>query len=184
MQAADKKALRQRLLIERQAIDVSEKQRLDAALCAKIGAHPRFLKADALLGYLPMRGEPDLTALFQAAKTLHISVYLPRCTEDGMRFLRYTDHNSLTRDRFGILAPDSDADEAVLTAHTLCLVPGIAAGRDGSRLGYGGGFYDRFLPRFMGYSLFALYHRFVFDTLPHQSHDYRLAHIITEKGEL
>ena len=157
---------------------------MDAALCAKIGAHPRFLKADALLGYLPMRGEPDLTALFQVAKTLHIPVYLPRCTEDGMRFLRYTDHTSLTRDRFGILAPNGNADEAAHTADTLCLVPGLAAGQDGTRLGYGGGFYDRFLPRFEGYALFALYDRFVFDTLPHQSHDYRLAHIITEKGEL
>ena len=102
-----------------------------------------------------------------------------------MRFLRFEGEARLEKDRFGILSPAREAAEAVPTKKTLCIVPGLAAGRDGTRLGYGGGFYDRFLPRFEGYLLFPLYERFVFDTLPHECHDFLIdpAGIITEKGE-
>ena len=100
-----------------------------------------------------------------------------------MRFLQYTAENALTPDRFGIAAPPSSAKEATPTAQTLCIVPGLAAGKDGARLGYGGGFYDRFLPTFQGTALFAVYEQFLFDTLPHEAHDHPLTYIITEKGE-
>ena len=184
MQATDKKALRKALLAARLAIPPAEKQTLDQILCQRLAAHERFLHADALLAYLPMRGEPDLRALFDVAKTHGIPIFLPRCETDGMRFLRYNAPDELTPDRFGIPSPPSTADEAAPTARTLCLVPGLAAGRDGTRLGYGGGFYDRFLPHFNGFALFALYERFVHDTLPHEAHDELISHVITEKGEL
>ena len=62
----------------------------------------------------------------------------------------------------------------------------IAAAKDGTRLGYGGGFYDRFLPHFEGKALFALYEQFVFDTLPHGTYDFLIdpESIMTEKGAL
>ena len=183
MQTADKKALRSTLLAARAALSHDTKQQLDEALCRAIATNKRFLTADALLAYLPIRGEPDLTALFDIAIARGIKVFLPRCEDGGMRFLQYTAKNALTPDRFGILSPAPDAEEAAPTAQTLCIVPGLAAGKDGSRLGYGGGFYDRFLPTFKGTALFAVYEQFLFDTLPHEAHDYPLAHIITEKGE-
>ncbi|MBE6581417.1 MAG: 5-formyltetrahydrofolate cyclo-ligase [Ruminococcaceae bacterium] len=184
MEAAEKKALRHALLHARTSISKEEKKALDQALCRAIVAHGRFSGADAVLCYLPIRGEPDLTPLFEVAKAHDIPIFLPRCEGDSMRFLRYTVKSELTPDRFGIMAPPSTADEAMPTAQTLCIVPGLAAGRDGTRLGYGGGFYDRFLPRFEGFSLFAVYERFVLDTLPHEPHDHPLTHVITEKGEL
>ena len=184
MGADEKKALRSTLLGVRQAITPQEKAALDAALTHAILSHARFKTADALLCYLPIRGEPDLTALIKAAIARGIPVFLPRCEGNGMRFLRYTDEVDLTPDRFDIPAPPTTAEELLPTADTLCIVPGLAAGRDGTRLGYGGGFYDRFLPRFAGYSLFAVYERFVLDTLPHEPHDHPLTHVITEKGEL
>ena len=185
MGAVGKAELRRELLAQRRAIEETEKNRLDEAICRKIAAHCAFLKADALLLYLPFRGEPDLTPLLGVAAARGLPVFLPRCEGDGMRFLRFEGEGSLEKDRFGILSPRSEAVEAAPTKNTLCIVPGLAAGRDGTRLGYGGGFYDRFLPRFEGYLLFPLYDRFVFDTLPHECHDFLIdpVDIITEKGE-
>ncbi|MBE6603709.1 MAG: 5-formyltetrahydrofolate cyclo-ligase [Ruminococcaceae bacterium] len=182
----DKKALRAELLAKRKAISSEEKARLDAALVKHIAEHPAFLSANALLCYLPIRGEPDLTPLLALAESRDIPVYLPRCDKNGMRFLLYTEQACLTPDRFGILAPGNDAQEVAPTARTLCLVPGLAAARDGTRLGYGGGFYDRFLPHFEGKTLFALYEQFVFDTLPHGAYDFLIdpKSIMTEKGAL
>lgn len=182
----DKKALRAELLAKRMAIPTEEKARLDAALIKSIAEHPSFLSANALLSYLPMRGEPDLTPLLALAESRGIPVYLPHCDKNGMRFLLYTGQANLTPDRFGILSPRADLQEAAPTARTLCLVPGLAAARDGTRLGYGGGFYDRFLPCFEGKTLFALYEQFVFDTLPRGIYDFLIdpKSIITEKGAL
>ena len=182
----DKKALRAALLAKRMAIPAEEKARLDAALIKNIAEHPAFLSANALLCYLPMRGEPDLTPLLALAASRGIPVYLPHCDKNGMRFLLYAGQSNLTRDCFGILAPRADQPEATPTARTLCLVPGLAAAKDGTRLGYGGGFYDRFLPHFEGKALFALYEQFVFDTLPHGTYDFLIdpESIMTEKGAL
>ena len=92
--------------------------------------------------------------------------------------------NELLPDRYGIPAPAADAPRACSNARTLCLLPGLAAGKDGTRLGYGGGFYDRFLATFEGTTLFPVYSRLVFDTLPSEAHDRRVDHILTEKGEI
>ena len=182
----DKKALRQALLAKRAAIDATEKATLDRALCAHIAAHAYFLEADALLCYLPVRGEPDLTPLFSLATSRSIPIYLPRCEGNGMRFLLYTGSERLVKDKFGILAPQESAPEVRPTAKTLCLMPGLAADKNGTRLGYGGGFYDRFLPHFAGKMLFPLYADMVCDTLPHETCDFLIPKesILTEKGAL
>lgn len=181
----DKAELRRTLLSLRRAIGEEEKRLFDGALCKSITNHPYFKNADALLLYLPVRGEPDLTPLIEAATARGVPVFLPRCDGNGMRFLLFEGEEFLERDRFGILSPRACAREAAPTEKTLCIVPGLAAGRDGTRLGYGGGFYDRFLPRFGGSLLFAVYERLVFKTLPHEPHDFLIdpVDIITEKGE-
>ena len=180
----EKKALRAALLAKRAAIAAKEKALFDRALCAHVAAHPYFLEADALLCYLPIRGEPDLTPLLDLATSRGIPVYLPHCDKNGMRFLKYTCKSDLQKDRFGILAPKEDAPEAHPTTKTLCVIPGLAADRQGIRLGYGGGFYDRFLPHFVGKILFPLYEELLYDTLPHETCDFLIPPkcIITEKG--
>ena len=181
-----KKAIRTALLAKRAAISDKERPALDGALCRQIEAHPFFRDADAVLLYFPMRGEPDLTPLLSLLDAREIPVYLPRCEGDKMRFLLYTGKAALEKDRFGILAPAGCAPESCPTEHTLCVLPGLAADQSGTRLGYGGGFYDRFLPHFKGKLLFPLYHQMVCDTLPREECDFLIpkSSIITEKGVL
>ena len=101
-----------------------------------------------------------------------------------MRFYIVKSTSELVLDRFGIPAPCSDAPAALATAKTLCLLPGLAAGRDGTRLGYGGGFYDRFLATFEGVTLFPIYERLLFPTLPTEATDKTVTYLVTEKGEI
>lgn len=180
--AEDKQALRRRLLSERRAIDEAQKAALDRALCQEIVKTDAFRAADLILGFLPIRGEPDLTPLLHDALALDKAVALPRCRDGEMRFLAFTRETVCVPDEFGISAPPEDAAPVRYTTSTLCLLPGLAAGRNGTRLGYGGGFYDRFLASFPGRTIFALYHRFVLPTLPTNSLDLPVEIVITEKG--
>jgi len=100
-----------------------------------------------------------------------------------MRFYRFEGESALSSDRFGIPSPAAKEPLPTDTADMLCILPGLAADKNGYRLGYGGGFYDRFLCTFRGQMLFPLYDRFLLDAVPHEPHDIRIPLIITEKGE-
>ena len=184
MLPTQKKELRQALLKRRLEIPEKERAALDRALSSRIAAHPYFQKATAILGYSPMRAEPNLMPLFESALAQGKAVFFPRCVENGMQFYRFHSCEELTPDRYGIPSPPTENEVLKQTANALCIVPGLAADRQGARLGYGGGFYDRFLPSFEGHVLFALYERFVLDTLPCDAHDFKISTLITEKEEV
>ncbi|MBE6702054.1 MAG: 5-formyltetrahydrofolate cyclo-ligase [Ruminococcaceae bacterium] len=179
-----KKRLRKECLARRLALSPEEKQAADAALCQTIASHPAFLQADLVLTFSPVRGEPDLSPLFTVAKEKNILVAYPRCAGTEMTFHTVNALQDLRPDRFGIPAPSADTPLARASDLTLCLLPGLAAGRDGTRLGYGGGFYDRFLVTFAGVCLFPIYECLLFPTLPTEKTDRRVNWIVTEKGEL
>ena len=178
-----KKALRASCKALRLAIPSDEKAAANAAILRTVAAHSAFLRANLILCFFPVRGEVDLTPIVEIAKQRGIRVAFPRCEGTEMHFHLVSGLDELTLDRFGIPAPRADAPIAVSSEKTLCLLPGLAAGRDGTRLGYGGGFYDRFLAEFEGVTLFPVYDRLLFDTLPADTLDRKADHIVTEKGE-
>lgn len=182
--AEEKKALRRTMLALRQAIPDEERRAADAALCAILGSHPAFLAADLILAFSPVRGEPDLRPLYEKAIALGKAVAFPVCVGHEMTFHTVPALDALQAGRFGIPTPSETAPLADLTARTLCLMPGLAGGKDGTRLGYGGGFYDRFLDTFAGITLFPVYERLLLPTLPTEATDHRVAHLVTEKGEI
>lgn len=180
----EKKALRASCKALRLSIPTDEKALADAAILHTVTAHSAFLDADLILCFSPVRGEVDLTPIVEIAQKRGISVAFPRCEGNEMRFHLVNSTEELTLDRFGIPAPRADAPIAVCANKSLCLLPGLAAGRDGTRLGYGGGFYDRFLETFKGVTLFPIYERLLFPTLPTESTDKTVTYLVTEKGEI
>ncbi len=168
----------------RASIKKEEKHAQDAALCRGIASHEAFARADLLLCFSPVRGEPDLTPLFEAALTRGIPLAFPRTQGRDMTFHLVQDLHELHVGRFGIPSPAENAPVATPTARTLCIMPGLAATRQGDRLGYGGGFYDRFLSDFCGVSIFPVYERLILPTLPCEEYDRKPDFILSEKGEV
>ena len=180
----EKAALRAHFLALRNALDTKEKCAFDKALCREITNHPAFLQAELLLCYAPVRGEPDLSTAYLAAQKRGMKIAFPRCEGKHMTFHEVRDLSQLQAGRFGIPTPPEDAREVHTNAHTLCLLPALSATKQGVRLGYGGGFYDRFLPNFKGATLLAIYECLLSDDLPREATDISADHILTEKGEL
>lgn len=182
---AEKASLRAKLRQIRRETHPEERVRLSAALVEKLSAHPYFLSANTLLLYYPIQGEPDLLPLAKTALSFGKRVAFPisdpqTCT---LSFRLVSSLSELCAGAYGIFEPTADAPLAENDSLTLCVVPALSFDRFGFRLGYGKGFYDRFLAAFRGRSIGLIDSRLLTDTLPRDEYDKRVDLIITEREE-
>ena len=138
--SASKSALRAWARGVRVALDLPA---LSTKLCSRLESLPEFASSENVLLYAAMADELDVLPL---AATPGKRFYLPRCAENR-RLAIHEYPCSLVVSRYGIREPGADSPEIAPEILDLVVVPGLAFTRDGKRLGQGGGFYDRFLPR-------------------------------------
>lgn len=134
-------------------------------------------------GYWPIRDELDIRPILAQLMDAGQLVCLPVVTGEAapLAFRRWIDGEALEASGFGTLAPAQNAPEVV---PDMILVPLLGYDRAGTRLGYGGGYYDRTLaalprrPRLVGFAFSAQQ----FDHIPRADHDMALDAIVTERG--
>lgn len=182
----EKKELRAHFLNLRRALSPEEKQQMDRALCDTVVALPEFDACRLLLCYTPTRGEIDLLPLAKQALTFGKAVAFPISHPDDctLTFHIVRSLDDLRAGTYGILEPPSDAPRIETAPDTICLVPALSFDRTGYRLGYGKGYYDRFLPTFQGISVGLIYSACLCRRLPRNETDRPVHRIFTEKGEL
>lgn len=136
-----------------------------------------------VLAYAAFRREPKTDGIIRRLLQQGVCVGLPKCHEGGqMEAYVVTDFNNLVTGRFGILEPLSE-QRLQPEEIDLVLVPGCGFGRDMSRIGYGGGYYDRYLPRCHRAALAGVsYACCVTDSVPSAACDVKMDFLITEHG--
>ena len=181
---SDKKEARAFFLPKRRAIDTDAVKQRSAILCAHIEELDAFLSADTVLIYSPTKNEPDLTAVAQKAWAMGKNVAFPISLTDSctLDFRVVGSPDELQGGAYGIYEPSKDAPKATLTERTLCVVPAMAVDKNGFRLGYGKGYYDRFLKDFSGTSVCALLNDFSCENIPHDENDVPVDITIFETG--
>ncbi len=168
---------------KRQALAAEERERRDAVICRRIRSLVSYRYAGTLLAYAPKGCEIDIRPVIEAALFEGKRVALPRCEEGNqMTFRRIASLAELEPGAYGIAEPRADAPLYEEEAAMLCLVPGIVFSRDGFRIGYGGGYYDRFLRDFSGTTLGIVYRDFLLPTLPRGRMDLSVNALVTEAG--
>lgn len=144
-----KSAVRAQVLALRDALTAEIRTSASGAIVARILARPDFLAAKGVLVTLPFRNEWDTSALVRAALAAGKTVAVPRVDQKA-RMLDLLAINDLARDVVpgfrDIPEPSAECSRVPHDAIDFVVVPGVAFDRDGRRLGYGGGFYDRLLP--------------------------------------
>ena len=179
----EKNTLRANYRAHRAAIPENERKMRDAALCERLAASVSYRHAKALLAYAPIGSEIDITPLLRAALAAGKRVALPRSMANGVMHFHYvTSLDLLVPGRFGIMEPAEECEPYAPVPSSLCLVPGMVFDRRGYRIGYGGGYYDRFLRDFDGTAVGVVYRDFLVPTLPHGRYDLAVAAIATEEG--
>ena len=160
MTQQDKPALRSRLLKIRDGLPQSLKASYDRSLVSQISLSAFFRDASSLLLFHPVGSEPDLLPLFALAKAQGIPVGFPRCREGVMDFyiIPELDESFFAPGPYkNIPEPDKTCQKLVPDTRTLCVVPALSYDRERYRIGYGGGYYDRFLSEYPVRSVGVVY---------------------------
>ena len=136
--------------------------------------------------YFPVKNELSVLPLIDTAKKLNIKIAFPVCekTTKTLIFKEIDSLDELKSADFGLLEPCDTCKEAHLTQSSLCIVPALAFSHDGYRIGYGGGYYDRFLEDFPGVSIGVAYRELTLESLPHEPHDKKVYILVNEGGVL
>lgn len=177
----DKKYLR-KIYSEKRATVVSKAQK-DTAVTDIVTKCERIQNADIVLLYASFGSEVSteniLYNLLKSGKT----IALPKCGDNGkMTFHIITSMEQTSVGKYGITEPDESLPVPVYSEKTVALVPGLAFTENGGRLGYGGGYYDRFLAEFpFIYTIGVTYEELIADSLPCLSHDLTVCALATEE---
>jgi 5-formyltetrahydrofolate cyclo-ligase len=141
-----------------------------------------FSSAKTILIYYPIKNEISPLPLMEKALQMGKSVAFPVCDKENrmLIFKKATSISEMKEADFGLLEPNECCTTVTPDENTLCIVPALLFSRDGYRLGYGGGYYDRFLKNFNGISAGLCYDELLYDSLPHEMHDIQLDMIISD----
>lgn len=136
--------LRQQLRTQRLHLSAAERQAAALAVAGRLVETAWFVEASTIAGYWACHGELDAALLMERAWAIGKAVYLPVLAGDALQFAPYRTGMPLCRNRFQIPEPDvSPAEWLPPWALDLVLTPLVAFDSTGTRLGMGGGFYDR-----------------------------------------
>ena len=167
----DKKALRKQIREQKRAMTEAQIARKSEALGVRVAASRQYQEAKTIYFYLPYNQEVRTVPMLEKALADGKQVAVPKVYGEEMKFILLTDLNRVEKGYASILEPIDDgpvADDPT----ALVLMPGLAFDSQGHRMGYGGGFYDKFLAAQPGHPTVALCYEFqMLPQLPCESHD-------------
>lgn len=166
---------------------IEERHRRDEAICHVAEGLVSFRYAEYVLLYAATEGEIDVNAIAKLALEKGKKVCFPRCDKKThtMTYHMVNSLDELAVDSYGILEPAEDTpvyEPDKDTGAAVCFVPGLVYDKAGYRLGYGKGFYDRYLSAFSGCTIGVVYSDYILPVVPRGRFDVSVDILLTEKG--
>lgn len=178
----EKKALRRQVRQQLDALSPEELRRGDDAMFARFLALPQVERAKTIFAFWGIPGkEPETARLIQTLLDQGKRVGLPRMLpQHQMEIRQYLPDRPMKAVAFGILEPDESCPLLAREEIDLILVPAVCYDRAGYRLGFGGGYYDRWLEGFAGDRVGLCREAVLQDRVPTEAHDSRVDVLLTE----
>jgi len=179
--------LRQKYKDLRQQMPAREKEQKDRQIAELVLGLRRVKQAKTLLCFVSTPMEVDTHFIIRQALRDGKTVAVPYCVENTrkMRFYAIQSLEELVPRTFGVLEPVPEKSRRVLDFYgSVCILPGLSFDQSGFRLGYGGGYYDRFLSHVYkgGTTVGVCYARCTRRQLTHGRFDVPCQYLVTEKG--
>jgi 5-formyltetrahydrofolate cyclo-ligase len=183
----EKDAIRKEFSKIRDEMDVSIRNARSEKICQLATSLVSFRHADIILMYAPIKSEIDVMPIFREALEKGKKVAFPKCNteERTMKFHFVECEDDLSPCAYGIREPKEELpvyDPEETKGVAVCYVPGLAFDEYGYRLGYGKGYYDKFMNKFTGCTIGVVYSELITKTLPKGRFDKHCDIMLTEKG--
>ena len=190
-----KKDIRREAIEKRRDIDPEMRRKMDIDICSGVLSLDAYKKADYVLCYVNYNDETDTHRLIRHAINDSKSVFIPKVIDPKEGEMRFFGIDSLVETNYGyhgIPEPEADNDNSFEKIYdtlewnqrqeVLVIVPGVAFDKNLNRLGYGRGFYDRYLTAHSDlFSVGICYDCQMYDELPHDEGDVRLKLLISNE---
>ncbi|MBF0918104.1 MAG: 5-formyltetrahydrofolate cyclo-ligase [Atopobium sp.] len=184
----EKQRLREECLAAREALSEQERSVLDERITQKLLVTSEYSEATTVLTYVSVSSEVSTRMFIECALRDGKTVAVPRCLPGHcLEFVAIASVEQLVAAPFNLLEPAKElpALTEVQMSNAICIVPALLVDTKGYRLGYGAGFYDRFLSTYSGKKICLAYqHNLSKTMLPHTEFDVPVDMVITESGVL
>ena len=183
MNKEEKKILRNKILIIRNSLDKEVKEAMDDKIYNKLITSDLYIKAKNIFIYLSFGSEIQTNNIITKALRDGKEVYIPKVYKKNklMKAVRLKSFNDLKENSMGILEPIDDSNYIGKREIDLILVPGVVFDLNGNRIGYGGGYYDRYLQdiKEIRNKVVLAYDLQIVDSINPDIHDIAFDYIIT-----
>lgn len=173
----------QRVHYKRVRKNIEDKNHKDEEIYLKLVNSSFYKMGKVFLVYVSSKDEVDTVAFIKRALADGKIVAAPRCDDAGftMSFYKITLLDDLEKGSYGIYEPKNYCEKLIFDENSVCIVPGLSFDKNGYRIGYGKGYYDRFLSVFLGKSIGLCYFECICDKIVRNIYDKSVSEIITDK---
>lgn len=180
----EKKEFRDQYKNLRNHMPPEQVQDLSQRICRGILESNVYRKAERIYAYYPLGNEADIRPVIADAWAQGKRVALPRVNGREMSYFEIHDFSELKSGAFGVMEPDPERKESsVEWPRALVLTPGVAFDRSGNRMGYGGGYYDRYFGHRKDCTMLGVaYELQIAEKIPVGEYDRAMDGIVTEQG--
>jgi 5-formyltetrahydrofolate cyclo-ligase len=167
----------------RNAKEPDDKTACDKTITDRLLSYKPYVSSDTVFVYVSKKIEISTEEIIKRSIKSGKIVAVPKCIPEtyGMEFYRIHSLNELAPGAYGVFEPTAGVPLIKDFSKGVCIVPGLGFDIHGYRLGYGKGYYDRFLSSFGGVSIGLCYSRCVQPYLPHGKFDRQVHFLVTEK---
>lgn len=171
-----KATIREQALKKKEQIDITSKSK---EIKRNLQTLPEYQKAESVMSYVSKGNEIDTHNLLQEMLENKKKVFVPFIKENIIKVSELKSLNELVKGNWGVPEPA----EPVETTHTadIVIVPGLAFDSGGNRIGFGKGYYDRFLAQYKALKIALTPEEQIMQELPCESHDIPVDIIVTEE---
>lgn len=180
----DKREIRKALKEKRKNIPKDKKVIYDKAISERIINSYYFKNASQVLVFSSANDEFDTKHIIESCRNENKKVFYPLCINGNgeMKFLQVNTFDDLSEGMYKIFEPKPYCKEYIQMENDIAIVPCLSTDKSGYRIGYGKGYYDRFLKDFNGVSICPCYEELLTDTLPIDEYDIKVNIIVTQNS--
>lgn len=179
----EKKKMRDDILTYLKSLSIKDQKEIEKKLHHRLFQEDIWKQAKTVGVTVSQAMEWDTNTIIEKAWAQGKNVAVPKCIPESkkMQFYEITSFDQLEIAYFNIQEPIPKHTKIVKKESIdLLIVPGLVFDRRGYRIGFGGGYYDRFLMNFINYTVSILSNRQLLDEVPKESHDLPVQYLITE----